>query len=41
MVQTGVVVGIFIVSFGLALGVERALLGGMVRVMGRARDERE
>lgn len=37
MVQSGVVLGILIVSFGLALGVERVLLGGIIRVMGRPR----
>ena len=41
MVQSGVVLGILIVSFPLALAVERALLGGMIRVMGRAREGRE
>ena len=40
MAQSGVVIGILIVSFGLALMVERALLGGLIRVIGRPRDGR-
>ncbi len=40
MAQSGVVMGILIVSFGLALMVERALLGGLIRIMGRPRGER-
>ena len=38
MAQSVVVVGILVVSFGFALMVERALLGGLIRVMGRPRD---
>ena len=36
MAQSGLVIGILIISFSFALLLERLLLGGIVRAMGRA-----